>query len=76
MPDLPLIEILYSALHEELGVLVHSNDAERLRQRLYAERKSDPKLANLSLVLSRTDPKHLLLVIRKPEEPENGENEE
>ena len=69
MREPPLIELLYEALNAEIGILVRSNDAERLRQKLYAERKSDPALANLSLVLSRTDPKHLLLIIRKPEEP-------
>jgi len=61
-----LLEILYEAYRAELGIVVSTNDPERLRQKLYAERKKDPELACLSFRISPTNPGAELLIIKKP----------
>lgn len=60
-----LLEILYEAYRADLGVIVQTNDPERLRQKLYAERKKDPELACLSFRISPTAPESELLIIKK-----------
>jgi len=65
MPDLPLIEYLYRAINSSLGVVLQTNNPERLRQKLYAERKKDPDLAALSINISRTAPETEIWIIRK-----------
>jgi hypothetical protein len=47
-----LTEILYDATRTPLGLVIETNDAERLRQKLYAIRKDDPALHALSFVIS------------------------
>jgi len=66
-----MIEHLYAALASPLGIILETDDIERLRQRLYAVRKSlaDPALDNLSLVQSPLDPNHLWIVKRKKDDP-------
>jgi len=54
--DLPLIHYLYQALNSELGIVIETTDPERLRQKLYAERKKDPELSCISINISRTQP--------------------
>ena len=65
MPNLPLIEHLYRALNSTFGVVLRTNNVERLRQKLYAERKKDPDLACLSINISRTVPETEIWIIKK-----------
>lgn len=65
MPDLPLIDYLYRALNSELGIVLETPDPERLRQKLYAERKKDPDLACISINISRTQPATQLWLVKK-----------
>lgn len=65
MTDTPLIEYLYRALHSPHGVVVETSDPERLRQKLYAERKKDPDLSRISINISRTQPESQLWLIKK-----------
>jgi hypothetical protein len=46
--DLKLLEILYAALNERVGVTVKTNSVSKLRQRFYVVRREDPALACLS----------------------------
>lgn len=65
MPSLPLIEHLYRALNTPLGIVLRTSSIERLRQRLYIERKKDPDLACLSINISRTAPETEIWIIKK-----------
>lgn len=49
---LALTELLYDALRTPLGVVVDTDSAERLRQKLYTIRKSNPDFTPLSFVIS------------------------
>jgi hypothetical protein len=62
--SLPLIELLYAALNSEHGVVVATDDAVRLRSKLYPLRKSDPDLACLSFTLSPTNPSGELWILK------------
>jgi hypothetical protein len=62
-----MLELLYEALNSPLGIIVETNDVQRLRAKLYPLRAADPALACLSFVESRTHPNQLYLV-RKPDE--------
>jgi hypothetical protein len=62
---LSLLELLYEAYRSELGIIVQTNDPERLRQKLYAERKKDPDLACLSFRISPTSPENQLFIVKK-----------
>ena len=64
-PKLPLIDLLYQALNSEKGICVETDDPNRLRQKLYAERKKDEALACLSFVTSRTQPDSQLWIVKK-----------
>lgn len=46
------LDILYDATRAAIGLVVETNDAGRLRQRLYAARADHPDLANLAFVIS------------------------
>lgn len=59
---LNLLELLYTALHEEFGIVVETDDAERLRQRLYPLRKEDESLSVLSFVISPTSANQLWII--------------
>jgi hypothetical protein len=58
-------EFLYDALASELGIVVRSNDPVKLRERLYPLRKSEPEFADLSFVLSPTNPETDLWILRR-----------
>jgi len=60
-----LLEILYEAYRSEFGIIVSTNDPERLRQKLYAERKKDSDLACLSFRISPTSPESELHIEKK-----------
>lgn len=65
MADLPLIHYLYQALNSELGIVIETSDPERLRQKLYAERKKDPDLARISINISRTQPESQIWLTKR-----------
>jgi len=50
--NLELTELLYEALRTERGTVIQTEDAERLRQRLYAIRRDCEDFKPLSLVIS------------------------
>lgn len=51
-PNLNHLELLYAALHAAFGVVIETDNAELLRQKLYALRKEDPAFDALSFVIS------------------------
>lgn len=57
--------ILYEALGTPLGLRVETENPELLRQRLYAERRSDPDFAVLSLHISPLNPGSEIWVAKK-----------
>ena len=50
--NLALTELLYDALCSPFGLIVQTESAERLRQRLYTLRKESADLSPLSFVIS------------------------
>jgi hypothetical protein len=58
-------EFLYDALASNLGIVLRSNNPVKLRERLYPLRKSEPEFADLSFVLSPTNPETDLWIIRR-----------
>lgn len=80
MTNHDLLELLYEAIHTDnpYGVLVREESGEVLvlRTRLYAVRKDYPDLQCLSLVVSPTDPKHELYIIRKSDDGDHGTDNE
>lgn len=52
MTKLELTELLYDALRTPLGTVIETDNAERLRQKLYAIRKESEDFASLSFVIS------------------------
>ena len=61
-----MLELLYEALHSEYGVIVQTNDPERLRQKLYPLRKEHEELLCLSFVISPTNPQSDLWILKRP----------
>lgn len=74
-PHLDLLERMYDALRTPLGIVLETEDPDRLRQRLYALRRereaSDPQLRTLAFVLSPTNPNHLLVLRRSASNEED-----
>ena len=50
--NLELTEILYDATRSALGLVIETDDAERLRQKLYAIRRGTSDFDNLSFIIS------------------------
>lgn len=61
------VELLYAAFHSEFGVVVETNDPERLRQKLYPLRKENPDFEPLAFVISPLNPQDLWIV-KQPKE--------
>lgn len=61
-----MLELLYEALASDYGVEVTTNDPHRLRQQLYALRRSraDPMLEPLSLVVPAKP--GVLWIVKRP----------
>lgn len=59
-----MLHLLYEALTSPKGIVVESDDPERLRQKLYALRReiADASLEALSFVISPVNPGHLWIV--------------
>lgn len=62
MGELVLASLLYEALAAEVGLVIETTDAERLRQRLYSERKRFPEFARLAFVISPMNGKDLWIL--------------
>jgi hypothetical protein len=71
--NIELVELLYAAYSSEYGVCVETNDAERLRQKLYPIKKENPDFANLVLFISPLNPNDLWIV-NKPKDLVNVES--
>lgn len=67
-----MIAHLYNALHSPLGIIIETDNPERVRARFYSTRTklSDPKLDCLSLVQSPTNTAQLWIVKRVEDEKE------
>lgn len=65
--SLDLLEILYQALHAEIGIEVETEDTDALRQKLYAARREHPtdEFNNLTFTVSPFDPKTKLWIGKK-----------
>lgn len=61
---MPLLELLYAALHSTHGIIVSSRDPEKLRQKLYPLRKEDPSLLPLSFIISPLNPREDLWIVK------------
>ena len=58
-------DYLYEALASEFGIVIETDQPLSLRGKLYAERRADPALSCLSLVLSPTNPEGELWIVKK-----------
>lgn len=66
MTTTSLLELLYDALHQPLGIVVETNSPERLRQKLYALRKAhEPVFDNLAFLISPTEPSTQVWIVKK-----------
>lgn len=61
-PNVEYLEILYEALGARYGLIVETNDAERLRQRLYAIRRDVEDFTPLAFIISPENGKDLWIV--------------
>lgn len=59
---LEYVELLYDATRSQFGIVIETNDAERLRQRLYSIRKDNPDFEALSFVISPFNGKDLWIL--------------
>jgi len=61
------VEFWYLALAQPVGIVIETNDPERLRQRLYAARRDamEEDFAKISIVISPTNPNHIWLVHKR-----------
>lgn len=64
MGELILASLLYEALASPHGICVETTDAERLRQKLYPERKKSPDFLPLSFIISPMNGVDLWIVNR------------
>jgi hypothetical protein len=65
MKGLDIFEILIEALDSPYGIIVATNDPERLKQKLYAEMKKDEMFKALSCCTSRTNPGGEVWIVKK-----------
>jgi hypothetical protein len=64
------LELLYAAYHSQTGVVIATNDAERLRQKLYPIKNANPDFADLAFVVSPFNGIDLW-IIKQPKETVN-----
>ena len=57
-----LANLLYQAWESQFGIIVQSDDAERLRQKLYAIRKNMPGMDSMSFVISPANGNDLWII--------------
>ena len=58
-------EFLYDALASEFGIILTTDDPIKLRARLYPLRRDDPEFADLSILLSPTNPETELWIVKR-----------
>lgn len=63
------LELLYRALTVPKGIVVETEDPEKLRMKLYALRKLDPQFEVLSFRISPINPASELWICRGKEDP-------
>lgn len=65
-----LLEYLYDALGEKIGLVILTDSPERLRAKLYAVRKEHaPAFEDLSFVISPTEPETQLWILKRHADP-------
>jgi hypothetical protein len=62
MTAIELQSLLFQALAEPHGIIVATSDPEKLRQKLYPIRKTDPAFTPLAFILSPLSPQHLWIL--------------
>lgn len=67
-----LVEFLYQAVASEAGIVLSTDDANRLRQKLYALRKGQEQFACLSFVISPFNGVDLWIVNNGGDNAEEG----
>lgn len=60
--NLELLELLYDALRSPSGTVVETDDAEFLRQKLYAIRRDNAEFVNLAFVISPANGSDLWII--------------
>ena len=65
------IEYLYRALNSPVGIAIVTNDADKLRRKLYTLMSKDESFKKLSLHLSPTHPNGELWIVKKEKLDEN-----
>lgn len=71
------LELLHLALEHPLGIAVPCSDPKLLKTRLYKARADalDPRLACITISVSRTNPDGELWIVRKPDEAPEAHTE-
>ena len=54
--ELQIEEALWAALRSAHGIVLPTNDAKRLREKIYAVKRGNPAFADLTIRLSPADP--------------------
>lgn len=67
-----LFALLMRAATSPNGIAVLTSNADRLRQKLYPVKKTDPLFANLAIIISPDKPETELFIAMK-KEPPNGD---
>tara|TARA_R110000868_G_scaffold307378_1_gene568829 strand:+ start:3298 stop:3522 length:225 start_codon:yes stop_codon:yes gene_type:complete len=61
------VPTLYAALDSPHGLVIQTDDAERLRQLIYAAKRIDPIFAALSLIIAPGGTNNRLWIVKKME---------
>ena len=66
--------ILYQALNQPFGLVLRTNDPQRLRQRFYSARAQaqDPQLDGIQILLGRLDDPQLVVLVKASPTPGNA----
>lgn len=64
-PQFELLEVLFTALNSEFGVVVTTDNPVLFKQKCYLLIKEYPELSELSLATSRTDPHGEVWIVKK-----------
>lgn len=66
-------ELMYQALHAEVGIIVATDNVELLRQRFYTARAKDPLLSKISILTSPTNPNGEVWLAKNSEHKDDAE---
>jgi len=66
--------ILYQALAQPYGLIIQTNDPQRLRQRFYSARAQaqDPQLDGIQILLGRLEDPNLVVLLKVTPTPGNA----